>query len=188
MTQTARKIAQSKVEAVAKLKESFKATPDLIFSDFRGLTFPQMTELRGKLGETQAAYRVVRNSQIKIAMQELGLPDASEMLAGPTALAFLGKDPGPAAKVMIDFSRSAPLAIKGGVIGGKLFGPKEVEALSRLPTRAQLLAKLLATMNAPLTQLMYVLNGVSSKLVRTLAALADKKRESEGAAAGTPAA
>ena len=187
MTQTAKKIPQSKVEAVAKLKEHFLATPDLIFSDFRGLTFPQMTELRDKLGETQTAYRVVRNSQVRIAMQELGFPDASGMLTGPTALAFLGKDPGPVAKIMIDFGRSAPLAIKGGVIGGRLFSLPEVEALSRLPSRAQLLSKLLATMNAPLMSLMYVMKGVSSKLVRTLAAVAEKKRESEGATGRTAA-
>ena len=101
MTDTNRKVQQHKVDAVKKLKEHFAAAPDLIFSDFRGLTFPQMTELRAKLTEKGTAYRVVRNAFARIAMKESGLPDASPWLEGPTALAFLGKDPSPAAKVMI---------------------------------------------------------------------------------------
>lgn len=176
MAQTVKKIQAKKQEAVAKLKEFFGASSDLIFSDFRGMSFPQMTALRAKLSEKETAYRVVRNSLARIAMKEVGLPDASSMLLGPTALAFLGRDPGPAAKVMIDFTRGAPLGIKGGVIGGKLASPQDIEALSRLPGRLQLLGQLMGTMNAPLINLMVCMNGVSSKLVRTLAALAEKKK------------
>ena len=175
MAETAKKIQQYKREAVAKLKERFSATPDLIFSDFRGLTFPQMTDLRAKLTEKGTAYRVVRNRFARIAMKEAGLPDASAMLEGPTAMAFLGTDPSPAAKVMMDFTRVAPLAIKGGVISGRIFSSKDIEALSKLPGRRGLLAMLMSTMNAPLRNLMYAMNGVSSKLVRTLAAVAEKK-------------
>jgi len=179
MAQPVKKIQQHKVDAVAKLKEYFDSAPDLIFSDFRGLTFPQMTELRAKLTEKEAIYRVVRNSFARIAMKEAGLPDASEWLEGPTALAFLGNDPSPAAKVMMDFTRTAPLQIKGGVISGKLFSAGEIEALSKLPGRLPLLASLMGTMNAPLVNVMYVMNGVASKLARTLAAVADKKKEAQ---------
>jgi large subunit ribosomal protein L10 len=108
-------------------------------------------------------------------MKEAGLPDASAMLEGPTALAFLGKDPSPAARVMMDFTRAAPLKIKGGVISGQMFTPQQVESLSRLPGRLDLLASLMGTMNAPLKNMMYAMNGVASKLVRTLAAVADRK-------------
>ena len=175
MAQTTKKVQQYKTDAVNKLKEQFGASPDLIFSDFRGLSFPQMIELRAKLREKGTAYRVVRNSLARIAMKESGLPDASSWLEGPTALAFLGTDPSPAAKVMLDFTRAAPLKIKGGVISGKLFSAKEVEALSRLPGRLDLLASLMGTVNAPLRNMMYAMNGVASKLVRTLAAVADQK-------------
>jgi len=177
MAETVKKIQQYKSDAVTKLKADFQKTPDLIFSDFRGLTFPQMIELRAKLGEQGTSYRVVRNAFARIALKEAGLPDVASMLEGPTALAFLGKDPGPAAKVIVDFTRSAPLTIKGGVVSGKVFSAKDIEALSRLPGRLQLLASLMGTLNAPLTNLMYVMNGVSSKLVRTLAAVADKKQK-----------
>ncbi len=175
MADTNRKIQKHKVEAVTKLKEQLGAAPDLIFSDFRGMTFPQMIELRSKLTEKGTAYRVVRNAFARIAMKEVGLPDASSWLEGPTALAFLGKDPSPAAKVMVDFTKQAPLKVKGGVISGKLFSAGDVEALSRLPGRLDLLASLMGTMNAPLRNMMYAMNGVASKLVRTLAAVAETK-------------
>ena len=176
MADTNRKIQPAKIEAVSKLKEQFGGAPDLIFSDFRGMTFPQMIELRAKLTEKGTAYRVVRNAFARIAMKEAGLPDASSWLEGPTALAFLGKDPSPAAKVMVDFTKAAPLKIKGGVISGKLFTSQQVEALSKLPGRNDLLAMLMGTMQAPLRNMMYAMNGVASKLVRTLAAVADKKK------------
>jgi large subunit ribosomal protein L10 len=176
MAETVRKVQQYKTEAVAKLKEEFARTPDLILSDFRGLSFPQMIELRAKLREQGTSYRVVRNAFARLAMKEAGLPDVASMLEGPTAFAFLGRDPSPAAKVIVDFTKSAPLTIKGGVVSGKVFSAKDIESLSRLPGRLQLLASLMGTLNAPLVNLMYVMNGVSSKLVRTLAAVADKKK------------
>jgi large subunit ribosomal protein L10 len=182
MAQDVKKIQPAKLEAAAKLKGELAARPDIIFSDFRGLTFPQMTELRAKLGEKDAAYKVVRNSVARIAMKEAGMPDASSLLTGPTAVAFLGRDPGAAAKVMFDFTKAAPLHVKGGVIGGKMFALPEIEALSRLPSRDQLLAMLMSTMNAPLRNMMYVMNGVMSKLVRTLAAVGDKKGKEAPAA------
>ena len=177
MAQTTKKLQAHKVEAVSKLKEHFTAAPDLIFSDFRGMTFPQMIDLRAKLADKGTSYRVVRNTFARIAMKEAGLPDTSSWLEGPTALAFLGKDPSPAAKVMMDFTKTAPLKIKGGVISGKLFSSKDVEALSKLPGRLDLLAMLMGTMNAPLRNMMYVMNGVTSKLVRTLAAVAEQKEK-----------
>jgi large subunit ribosomal protein L10 len=183
MAETNRKIQQHKIDAVGKLKEHLGAAPDLIFSDFRGLTFPQMTELRAKLTEKGTSYRVVRNAFTRIAMKEAGLPDVSSWLEGPTALAFLGKDLSPAAKVMVEFTKNAPLHIKGGLISGKLFSAEEVEALSRLPGRNDLLALLMGTMNAPLRNMMYAMNGVASKLVRTLAAVAEKKGTEPAAAA-----
>jgi large subunit ribosomal protein L10 len=174
MAEKTKKMQQYKVDAVTKLREQFTAAPDLIFSDFRGLSFPQMIELRAKLAQMGTSYRVVRNAFARIAMKDAGLPDASSWLEGPTALAFLGKDPSPAAKVMVDFTKGSPLKIKGGVLAGHLYNAQQVDALSRLPGRNDLLASLMGTMQAPLKNMMYAMNGVASKLVRTLAAVADK--------------
>lgn len=175
------KVQQYKIEAVQKMKAWLAANPDLIFSDFRGLTFPQMIELREKLAAQKTAYRVVRNAFAKIALKESGMPDAAAMLEGPTALAFLGADPGPGAKVLVEFTKGAPLKVKGGIIGGRRYSVQEVEAFSRLPSRGELIATLMGTMNAPLTHLMYAMNGVASKLVRTLAAVADQKQKAAAA-------
>ncbi len=177
-----RKIQPKKVEAVAALKTRIAATPDVIFSDFRGLTFPQMTELRAKLAEQSVDYRVARNAFARIAMKEAGLPDVAAMLEGPTALAWIGSDPGPAAKTLLEFTKSTPLQIKGGVVGGRLFTAKQIEALSRLPGRKELLSILAGTLQAPLRSMMYVMNGVATKLVRTLAAVADKRSAEKPAA------
>ena len=175
------KVQQYKLEAVERLKGWFTETPDVIFSDYRGLKFPQMIDLRDRLAAQKTAYRVVRNAFAKIALKDAGLPDASAMLEGPTALAFLGPDPGPGAKVVVDFMRGTPLKVKGGIVGGRLYSVKEIEALSRLPSRNDLLGLLMGTMNAPLTHLMYAMNGVASKLVRTLAAVAVEKGKAAAA-------
>ena len=140
-----------------------------------------MIDLRDKLAAQKTPYRVVRNAFARIALKESGLPDATAMLDGPTALAFLGSDPGPGAKVVVEFTRGTPLKVKGGIIGGRLYSVQEVEALSRLPSRAGLLGMLMGTMNAPLTHVMYAMNGVASKLVRTLAAVADQKQKAAAA-------
>lgn len=175
------KVQQYKVEAVQRLKGWLRESPDLIFSDFRGLTFPQMIELRDKLAGQKTPYRVVRNAFAKLALKESGMPDASAMLEGPTALAFLGADPGPSARVIVEFTKVSPLKVKGGIIGGRLTSVAEVEALSRLPSRAELIGKLMGTMNAPLMNAMYAMNGVASKLVRTLAAVAEQKGKAAAA-------
>jgi large subunit ribosomal protein L10 len=118
---------------------------------------------------------VVTNNYTKIAMQEMGLPEVSEFLFGPTALALVRKEAGPVAKTILDFGRDASVSIKGGIVGGKVFSLDQVKALSALPSREQLMALLMGTMNAPLQNLTNCLNGVMQKLVQTLNAIADKK-------------
>ncbi len=170
------RINERKRQAVGRIKETLGAARDIIFTDYRGLTVEQITALRGRLRETDSAYKVVKNDYARIAMQQLGMPDASSMLTGPTALAFVGHDVGPVAKLILDFTKDSPLQIKGAIVGGRLFGSRDVEALSRLPGRETLLAMLMGTIQAPLQNLVYVMNGVTGKLVRTLAAVADKKK------------
>ncbi len=170
------RINERKREAVGRIKESLGGARDIIFTDYRGLTVQQITDLRGKLRDSRTVYKVVKNDYARIAMQQLGLPDASSLLTGPTALALVGADVGPVAKVILDFTKDSPLHLKGALVGGRLFGARDVEALSRLPGRETLIAMLMGAMKAPLQNLVYVMSGVTSKLVRTLAAVADKKK------------
>jgi large subunit ribosomal protein L10 len=167
---------------VGALRDSFRQAPGLIFTDYRGLTVAQITDLRRSLRKQSAEFKVVKNNYAKIAMNELGLPFEESFLTNPTAIALARTDIGPVAKTLFDFAKESPLKVKGGLVDGQALKVTAVEAISRLPGRLELLAMLMGTMNAPLRNLMYAMKGVSSKLVRTLQAVvgqkADKKKES----------
>ncbi len=176
MESQTKKVQQYKIEALEKTKELLSGYKDYIFSDFRGLSVAQITELRGKLRETNAIYKVIKNSYLRRAANEMGLPeDVVKFFVGPTAVALVKDDVSPVAKVLAQFMKDSTLKIKGGYVDGSVFDEEGIEALSKLPGRDVLYAQLMGTMNAPLTHLMYAMNGVVSKLVRTLQAVADKK-------------
>ena len=168
-----------KTEAVGNLKEKFGSYKGYIFTDYRGLTVEQITNLRAALRKLNAEYKVVKNTFARIAFKELEQPDVSDYLTGPTAIALTMDESSQVAKSILDFSKDTSVKVKGGLVDGRVFDGKQVEALSKLPSKAELIAKLMGTMNAPIQHLVFAINGVSSKLVRTLAAVADKKKESE---------
>ncbi len=171
-----RKVQQSKVDAIQELKDEFSQVEDFIFADYRGLTVEQITELRGKLREEGATFKVVKNRFAKIALQELGRPDVSDKLVGPTAIALSGADSGPVAKILLEFAKDAPLEVKGGLVAGDVYDIAQVEAFSKLPTKPELIAKLMGTLNAPVQNMVYLLNAVPETFVRTLQAVADSKK------------
>ena len=169
------KLQQHKLDAIIGLKEMLSGDQDLIFTDYRGLTVEQITDLRGKLREKGASFKVIKNRYAKIALNELEYPDVSELLVGPTALALAQNDSGAAAKILFDFSSETSVQVKGAIIDGNVFNDAEVEAYSKLPSMNDLIAKLMSAMNGPVTNLMYALKAVPEKLVRTLQAVADQK-------------
>jgi large subunit ribosomal protein L10 len=169
------KLQKHKIDAVQELKDAFSQTSDFIFTDYRGLTVEQITNLRSKLREKGVTFKVVKNRYAIIALQELNLPDASEYLVGPTAVALTKADSGAAAKILFEYANESPVTVKGGIIDGNVFGTGQVEAFSKLPGRDELISMLMSAMNGPVRNLMYALNAVPQKLVRTLQAVADKK-------------
>ena len=175
----AAKINAAKQEAVADIKTLIEKSQDVIFADYRGLNVEEITGLRQKLREQETTFHVIKNNYAKVAIKELGLPEVGDLLIGPTALALVTADAGPSAKVILDYSRDTTVKLKGAIIDGKLFDFAQVEELSKLPGREQLIAMLMSTMNAPLQNLVYAINGVTQKLVRVLQAVADKKQEDE---------
>ncbi len=170
-----KKVQQSKIDAVKALKEQFDGVNSFFFTDYRGLTVSQVTELRSKLREQNAEYHVIKNNLAKIAMKDLGNEGVEELLVGPTAVAMAHDEAGPVAKTLIDFGKDAPVVMKGGLLDGNIYDETGVVAFSKLPTRIELISKLMATMNAPVTNVALVLNAVTTKLVRTLAAVAEEK-------------
>lgn len=169
------KIQPDKVAAINELKEEFEGVENFIFTDYRGLTVEQITELRNKLREQGSKYRVVKNRFAKIALRELEKPEVGDLLVGPTAVVVSGEEAGAAAKELFAFAKDAPVEVKGGIIGSEVFDSEQMKAYSKLPTKPELIAKLMGTMNAPIQNFVYVLNAVPEKFVRTLQAVADSK-------------
>ena len=179
MTEYTTKVQQHKTDSVNYLKDRFANTADFVFTDYRGLSVLQISELRTKLRQHNAEFRVVKNRFAMRALEQMKMPDASGMLVGPTALALPHDESGPVVKALIEFGKSSTLEVKGAIIEGQVFTKEQTEAYSRLPTRLELISMLMGTMKAPLQNLVFVMNGVSSKLVRTLVAVAEQKKEQE---------
>jgi large subunit ribosomal protein L10 len=175
MAEKTQKIQPYKTEGIQKIKELIESNQNVIFTDFRGLNVAQITDLRRSLQEKESEYRVVKNSYARLALRELGFPFEEDFLIDPTALALVKTDIGPISKVLFDFTRDSTLKIKGGLIEGKVVSSTDVEAISKLPGRDELYAMLMGTMNAPLTNMIYAMNGVITKLVRTVQAVAESK-------------
>jgi large subunit ribosomal protein L10 len=169
------KVQQSKVDAIEALKSEFEQVSDYIFTDYRGLTVEQISDLRAKLREHNASYKVVKNRFAKIALQNLDRPAVDEYLKGPTAMVLPTGESGPVAKILVEFAKTSVVTIKGGILNNNVFNAQQVEDFSRLPTRNELLASLMGTMRAPVQNIVYVLNAVPTKLVRTLQAVAEAK-------------
>jgi large subunit ribosomal protein L10 len=182
MAEHAAKPQPYKTEAVKVLKEKFSGYSGYIFTDYRGLTVAQITGLRGELRKLNAEYKVVKNNFAKIAFQELSQPGVASCLTGPTAIALAKDEASQVAKAILEFAKETSVRIKGGLVDGQIFDDKQIQAFSRLPSRAELLAQLMGVMKAPARDLACAMNGVAGKLVRTLAAVADKKKSEEGAA------
>jgi large subunit ribosomal protein L10 len=170
------KVQQSKIDAVKSLKEAFGEANDFIFADFRGITVDKVTELRRKLREGDAELKVVKNNYAKIAFKQLDHPEVAEFLVGPTAVAMIKGEAGQAAKTLVDFEKDTPLKLKSGLIGGELYDLEKIVAFSKLPTKKELIQMLL-----------FAINGSTTKLARTLQAVADKKAEEGDAPAAAPA-
>jgi large subunit ribosomal protein L10 len=171
------KVQQYKVDAVSELKTSFEGARSFIFADYRGLSVEQITDLRNALREAGAEFHVVKNNYAKIAFKQLDHEDVAPYLVGPTAIAYCGDEAGPVAKAMLKLAKDMPVELKGGLLDGEVYNADAVEAFSKLPTKLELIQMLMGAMNAPLQNTVYVLNGVATKLVRTLAAVQEKKEK-----------
>ena len=168
MAVKAKKLQAAKTTAIADIKTRFETASDYIFTEYRGLTVEQITNLRRLLRAKGCSYKVVKNNFARIAFEELKTLDVSSYLVGPTAVALVGDESGVAAKILFDFAKETPaLIIKGALIGGEVFDAKKIEAYSRLPGKKELISMLMSVMQATTT-----------KLAATLQAVADKKAES----------
>ena len=179
-----------KEATVAELTERFQNSSGAVLTEYRGLTVAQVRELREALGEN-ATFSVVKNTLTKIAASEAGVTDEfSDMLVGPSAIAFVGGDVVQAAKGLREFARTNPLlVIKGGVLDGRALSPDEISKLADLESREVLLAKLAGAMKATMAGAAATFAALPSQMARLMAALEDKRTaQGESTAQGENAA
>jgi large subunit ribosomal protein L10 len=161
---------------VEEIKDRFAGSPSVLLADYRGLSVKELQQLRVKLREAGAELTVYKNSLTEIAMRELALPSMSELLAGPTAFVFAGEDPVASAKVLTQFARDhKALELKGGLVENQVVDASGVKVIATLPSREELIAKLLGTMLNPIVGFARVLNGPTEAFARTVQAVADQK-------------
>jgi len=166
----------TKQEVVAELNGKMAQATATFVADYRGLTVDEVNDLRGKLRDAGVDYQVVKNTLLKLAIKDTGNACIEEFLAGPTAIAIAGEDPVAPAKVLSDFAKSNDkFELKGGSLDGKVLDLAGIKALSDLPSREVLLAKMLGSINAPVSNFVGVLAAVPRSLVQVLAAIQDKK-------------
>ncbi len=160
-----------KASVVAELQQKLDAAPFLLLIEYTGLTVDQFGELRDRLHKAGAQCQVVKNSFVKRAAKEAGLPDISEFLTGQTAMVHGENDVCAAAKVIKTFaSEFEKPTIKIGVLDGRTLDASEVKALADLPPREVLLAQLLGVLQAPASKLVRILNEPASAFARILKA------------------
>jgi large subunit ribosomal protein L10 len=143
---------ERKEEIVAQLTADLKNTQALILTDYRGLSVAELQTLRNQLRGMKTGVQIAKNTLIALALQRAGMPVPQDLLEGPTALVFCYNDIAEPARTLNTFLREKELKVKGAILGGNVLRGAEAEALATLPSREQLLGKLLGTINAPGTQ------------------------------------
>lgn len=164
-----------KASIVSDLSEKLNRSPFLLVTDYQRMKVDQFGELRNRLAPAGAEVRVVKNSFLKRAMADSGMPDVADKLTGQTAIVMGEKDIAPVAKILKAFAAEFKIAaLKIGVVDKAVLSTSDVEALAELPAREILLAQFLGLLQAPATRLVRVLNEPAAAFARLLAAKGEK--------------
>ncbi|SET64044.1 LSU ribosomal protein L10P [Nitrosomonas marina] len=166
---------EEKKAIVKEVSAQVASAQAIIMAEYRGMEVGQMTQLRAKAREAGIYFRVIKNSLVRRAVEGTPYAELSEHMVGPLAYG-ISSDPVAAAKVLHEFSKeNEKFVIKIGAMGESVMSREDVTALAALPSRDELLSKLLGTMQAPIAKFVQTLNEVPTKFVRGLAAVRDSK-------------
>ncbi len=178
-----------KAVAIAEIASHIDESEAIFAVDYRGITVAQIAELRAKLRESDATFKVVKNSLTERAADQVGAESLKDFLAGPTALTFVRGDVATAAKAVADYARATQLLpFKGGLMEGAQIDVDQIRSLSRLPSREVLYGQLVGVVASPIGGLVRSLNALISGLAVALGGVQAKKESGEIPAGQAPAA
>lgn len=168
---------------VREMREALEESGSVYLTEFEGLTVAEATELRGLLLDAGGRMQVVKNRLLKIAVEGTDYEEITDLLAGPNALTYCGDDPIGPLKVLSEFAEGHEQPpVKAGVVEGKMLSHEQIERLSAIPGRDELIASVVGGFAGPINDLVFTLSGVVSDLVFTLQAVAEEKGGGEEAA------
>jgi large subunit ribosomal protein L10 len=178
-----------KATAIAEIAANIDESQAVFAVDYRGISVPQVAELRAKLRESDATFKVVKNSLTERAADEVGAETLKALLEGPTALTFVRGDIATAAKAVADYGRATQLLpFKGGLMDGAALDPEQIRSLSRLPSREVLYGQLVGVVASPIGGLVRSLGGLLGGLAVALGQVREKKESGEIPAGEAPVA
>ncbi len=176
-----------KAAAIAEIAAHIDESQAIFAVDYRGISVAQVAELRAKLREADATFKVVKNSLTERAADQVGAETLKELLEGPTALTFVRGDIATAAKAIADYARATQLLpFKGGLMEGAALDPEQIRSLSRLPSREVLYGQLVGVVASPVSGLVRTLSALIGGLASALGQVREKK-ENQAEPAPEPA-
>ncbi len=162
---------------IAGFSEKLKKVQAVILAEYRGLKVSELTEIRREIRKNAGEFKVVKNRLAKRAMMGTEWALLENQMKGPIGIATSEQDPVSLSKILTKFAETYPaLKLRAGVFAGKLLAVKDIEALSKLPSKEELYAKMLGTLQAPASNLVRVLQAVPQKLAMALKAISEKKQ------------
>lgn len=174
---------EQKAAVIDEIAEQIEGSQAVFAVDYRGISVPQVAELRAKLRDADATFRIVKNTLTERAADKAGAEALKGLLEGPTALTFVRGDAAMAAKALADYGKATDLlAFKGGVMGAEALDADQMTAIARLPAREVLYAQLVGTVAAPLTGLVRGLGSLIGGLAAQLGQIRDQGLVGGGAA------
>jgi large subunit ribosomal protein L10 len=170
---------EKKKQVMDSLEQTFMRCDSGIMTDYRGLKTTDLVALRRKIRESGGEFHVVKNTLARIAAKKAGKDQIGSIFEGPMAIVFAKDDVVKSAKALTDYLAASKISvsIKGGFLGNKLLGPKDVATLATLPSKKELIAKVMGGVQGPLYGLMYMINAPARGL---LVALQERMKQLEG--------